>query len=72
MFKTKHKGWGVRCAATLVPGAFVAAYLGKLDFDKAADGHGNDLYLFDLDHFHIVREQLRETLERVDCELAQL
>lgn len=30
LFRTRWKGWGVRCAADLEPGAFVATYEGEL------------------------------------------
>lgn len=30
VFRTRWKGWGVRCAADLQPGAFVATYEGEV------------------------------------------
>ncbi|WIA40211.1 hypothetical protein OEZ86_013596 [Tetradesmus obliquus] len=50
-----EKGWGVRCSCDLPPGAFVCSYIGKVITDEAADALQpgvEDLYLFDLSHYH--------------------
>jgi hypothetical protein len=34
LFKTVHKGWGVRAACDLLPGTMICQYLGMLVTDK--------------------------------------
>ncbi|PWA03555.1 hypothetical protein BB558_000241 [Smittium angustum] len=55
VFRTKHKGWGVRTLQTLQEGQFIAEYVGEIITYSEADRRGklNDklgsTYLFDID-----------------------
>ncbi|OLY81859.1 Histone-lysine N-methyltransferase SUV39H2 [Smittium mucronatum] len=55
IFRTKHKGWGVRTLQPLQKGQFIAEYVGEVITNAEADRRGkiNDkmgsTYLFDLD-----------------------
>lgn len=47
----KGKGWGVRCRTDIMPGTYIADYLGELIPEKVADARGlnySDEYLFNL------------------------
>ena len=58
VFKTRAKGFGVRCAEDIPAGAFVCAYVGELVTEAMVQEleEGQDLYLFSLDHFmHIFK-----------------
>ncbi|WIA33831.1 hypothetical protein OEZ86_006940 [Tetradesmus obliquus] len=56
VFKVSRKvGWGVRCTEDLPIGAFVCCYVGLVITDEWADRlRSEDLYLFDLNHFHLL------------------
>jgi SET domain-containing protein len=55
VFKTKHKGWGVRAIKPIPKGTFVCEYLGEIITTKEAENRGlyydaiQCSYLFDLD-----------------------
>eukprot|EP00878_Enallax_costatus_P005717 GHUV01005995.1.p1 GENE.GHUV01005995.1~~GHUV01005995.1.p1 ORF type:complete len:555 (+),score=157.92 GHUV01005995.1:244-1665(+) len=50
---SQQKRWGVRCAEPLPIGTVVCPYVGLVIHDHVADQLRNqDLYLFDLNHFH--------------------
>ena len=51
IFKTKYRGWGVRCRVAIPTGTFVMAYYGKMYLETEADLLKDDQYLFALDHF---------------------
>lgn len=49
IFKTKNKGWGVRCRNPIPIGTFVCEYCGELiDEEEAERRVGRDNYLFDI------------------------
>ena len=50
LFKTKHRGWGVKARQDIVKGQFVCEYVGELITDSQADEREDDSYLFDLDY----------------------
>lgn len=50
LFKTKHRGWGVKARHDIVMGQFVCEYVGELITDEEADEREDDSYLFDLDY----------------------
>ncbi|KAJ2783834.1 hypothetical protein GGI15_002439 [Coemansia interrupta] len=55
IFRTKHKGWGVRSRQHIKKGTFIAEYVGEVITSEDADRRGRDdtaaglTYLFDLD-----------------------
>ena len=51
IFKTKYRGWGVRCRVAIPTGTFVMAYYGKIYLETEANLLEDDEYLFALDHF---------------------
>ncbi|KAL4429393.1 hypothetical protein ABPG77_005167 [Micractinium sp. CCAP 211/92] len=57
VFRTRWKGWGLRCTVDLEPGAFVATYEGEVittaEAEERRDGDG---YLFDLEHFVLMHK----------------
>ncbi|KAL4458599.1 hypothetical protein ABPG75_013464 [Micractinium tetrahymenae] len=57
LFRTRWKGWGVRCAVHLLPGTFVATYEGELiTTQEAEERRGGDTYFFDLHHFVLMHQ----------------
>ncbi|KAF8796330.1 Histone-lysine N-methyltransferase eggless like protein [Argiope bruennichi] len=65
MFKTKRKGWGIRCLDDIEAGAFICIYAGQLLTEQGADEDGNlfgDEYLAELDHIEVA-EKLKEGYE---------
>ncbi|AEC07347.1 SU(VAR)3-9 homolog 6 [Arabidopsis thaliana] len=49
IFKTKSRGWGVRCLKSIPIGSFICEYVGELLEDSEAERRiGNDEYLFDI------------------------
>ncbi|KAK9698847.1 hypothetical protein RND81_08G135500 [Saponaria officinalis] len=49
IFKTKSRGWGVRCLSSISSGSFICEYIGELLDDKEAEQRaGYDEYLFDI------------------------
>ncbi|XP_074317294.1 histone-lysine N-methyltransferase, H3 lysine-9 specific SUVH6-like [Silene latifolia] len=49
IFKTKSRGWGVRCHSSISSGSFICEYIGELLEDKQAEQRaGSDEYLFDI------------------------
>ncbi|CAO2819440.1 unnamed protein product [Amaranthus hypochondriacus] len=49
IFKTKSKGWGLRCRTSIASGSFVCEYIGELlDDNEAEQRTDNDGYLFDI------------------------
>ncbi|KAH7619306.1 putative Histone-lysine N-methyltransferase, H3 lysine-9 specific SUVH3 [Nannochloris sp. 'desiccata'] len=56
IFRTVGRGWGVRCMQTLHPGQLIATYEGELVTNAEAElRKDNQSYLFDLDHFLIIK-----------------
>ncbi|KTW32240.1 uncharacterized protein T551_00331 [Pneumocystis jirovecii RU7] len=57
IFKTKYKGWGLRCPRFIKAGTFIGVYLGELICQSEAEARGKKYdhvgitYLFDLDLF---------------------
>ncbi|KAG4301160.1 hypothetical protein PCK1_002470 [Pneumocystis canis] len=57
IFKTKYKGWGLRCPRFIKAGTFIGVYLGELICQAEAEVRGKKYdhvgitYLFDLDLF---------------------
>ncbi|KAG5518805.1 hypothetical protein PMAC_002776 [Pneumocystis sp. 'macacae'] len=57
IFKTKHKGWGLRSPRFIKAGTFIGVYLGELICQSEAEARGKKYdhigitYLFDLDLF---------------------
>ncbi|XP_067941457.1 histone-lysine N-methyltransferase EHMT2-like isoform X2 [Watersipora subatra] len=49
LFKTRHRGWGVKARHEIAKGTFVCEYVGELITDSEADERADDSYLFDLD-----------------------
>jgi len=65
LFKTKNKGWGVRCLNDITKGAFICCYIGNILTDDNATEQGKnygDEYLADLDFIEVV-EKLKEGYE---------
>lgn len=54
IFRTRGKGWGVRCARDIAGGSYVCSYEGVLLAHKEAESRRNDAYLFDLEHFFLM------------------
>ena len=57
IFKTKERGWGLRCPVDLRRGQFIDTYRGEIITNQEADlrekqtGRGKDSYLYSLDKF---------------------
>ncbi|KAL9123606.1 MAG: hypothetical protein Q9217_006977, partial [Psora testacea] len=57
IFKTKNRGWGLRCKDDLKQGQFIETYRGEIITSEEADKRGKDLthdqanFLFDFDKF---------------------
>mmetsp|Transcript_6265 Transcript_6265/g.13737 ORF Transcript_6265/g.13737 Transcript_6265/m.13737 type:complete len:611 (+) Transcript_6265:42-1874(+) len=71
VFKTQHKGWGVRCRQLIPAGAFVCCYVGELVTDAMAEQmRGQDHYLFSLDFFmHIFKEVIERGMVGIEEEM---
>ncbi|GIM02858.1 hypothetical protein Vretimale_7686 [Volvox reticuliferus] len=71
VFMTESKGWGVRCREHIPAGAFVCTYVGQIMTDHMAEVRkGVDHYLFNLDYFtHIYEEMLEKGLEAIAAEI---
>ncbi|KAF5197793.1 Histone-lysine N-methyltransferase, H3 lysine-9 specific SUVH6 [Thalictrum thalictroides] len=49
VFKTRNKGWGVRCLSSIPSGSFICEYTGELLQDMEAEERtGADEYMFDI------------------------
>jgi hypothetical protein len=56
VFKTAGRGFGVRCAQPIAVGQYVCSYLGLVISEADAEARaGDDTYLYDLNHFHLLR-----------------
>ncbi|KAF1814337.1 SET domain-containing protein [Eremomyces bilateralis CBS 781.70] len=66
IFKTKDRGWGLRCPLAIRKGQFIDTYRGEIITDEEADrrearsGKGKESYLYALDKFE---DELREREE---------
>ncbi|RXK37238.1 hypothetical protein M231_05528 [Tremella mesenterica] len=76
LFKTRHKGWGVKARVAIPKGTFVGIYSGELINEAECEKRGwlySDIgrtYLFDCDGFHL--RKVPKGLEEVDPRLAAL
>ncbi|XP_063216055.1 histone-lysine N-methyltransferase EHMT2 isoform X2 [Bacillus rossius redtenbacheri] len=50
LFRTPHKGWGVRTLRPIPKGSYVCEYVGEIISDSEADHREDDSYLFDLEN----------------------
>ncbi|XP_037043697.1 histone-lysine N-methyltransferase eggless-like [Bradysia coprophila] len=65
VFKTKSRGWGLRCLNDVPEGSFVCVYAGDLLTDKSANiagGEYGDEYFAELDFIEVI-ESLKEGYE---------
>mmetsp|Transcript_6720 Transcript_6720/g.17148 ORF Transcript_6720/g.17148 Transcript_6720/m.17148 type:complete len:602 (+) Transcript_6720:103-1908(+) len=72
VFKTKERGWGVRCSAAISAGAFICDYAGEVISSGAAEARSSaaSAYLFDLDHFSLIFEKrVQQQEELMGCRL---
>ncbi|GLI66471.1 hypothetical protein VaNZ11_010314, partial [Volvox africanus] len=71
VFMTESKGWGVRCRQHIPAGAFVCTYVGQVMTDRMAElRKGVDHYLFNLDYFtHIYEEMQEKGIEAIAAEI---
>ncbi|CAK9785533.1 SET domain-containing protein [Cutaneotrichosporon oleaginosum] len=59
LFKTRHKGWGIRAKSLIKQGTFIGVYSGELVTEAETEVRGRvyekvgRTYLFDLDGYHI-------------------
>ncbi|KAK9862928.1 hypothetical protein WJX84_006804 [Apatococcus fuscideae] len=57
-----ERGWGVRCQTAIPTGTFICEYVGEVMTDSQAEElrhtPGHDAYLFNLDHFLIMHQEL--------------
>eukprot|EP00210_Caulerpa_lentillifera_P008500 g8108.t1 len=58
VFKTREKGWGVRSSVDIPTGAFVCEYIGRVVTDDEAEDVVDSSYLYSLDHFFLLQEQI--------------
>ncbi|ELR20148.1 MethylCpG binding domain containing protein [Acanthamoeba castellanii str. Neff] len=49
LFRTKHKGWGIRTLEDIPSGSFVMEYVGEIITNEMAEKVKSDTYLLDLD-----------------------
>jgi len=64
IFRTLGRGWGIRCLQPLSPGQIIATYEGELVTNAEAElRKDNQSYLFDLDHFLIIKADPTTTPE---------
>lgn len=74
IFKTKNRGWGLRCLVDLRRGQFIDTYVGEIITNAEADrreessGPGKASYLFSLDKF-VDEDLLEEDCYVVDGEM---
>ncbi|GIL58309.1 hypothetical protein Vafri_13386 [Volvox africanus] len=71
VFMTESKGWGVRCREHIPAGAFVCTYVGQVMTDRMAEVRkGVDHYLFNLDYFtHIYEEMQEKGIEAIAADI---
>ncbi|XP_076158037.1 histone-lysine N-methyltransferase SETDB1-A isoform X3 [Alosa pseudoharengus] len=65
LFKTQHKGWGIRCLDDVGKGTFVCTFAGKIVTDELANAEGKvsgDEYFANLDYIEGV-EKMKEGYE---------
>ena len=71
VFKTKGRGWGVRCSSVIPGGTFVCEYAGRLLTDSQAeaikaadleDALRHDDYFFGMDHYYYPLEDAAKRL----------
>ncbi|GMH43785.1 hypothetical protein BSKO_11719 [Bryopsis sp. KO-2023] len=67
IFKTKKKGYGVRCSVDIPGGAYICEYVGELITDAEAELVEDDSYLFGLDHFLLMKQAHLNGLE-IPCD----
>lgn len=48
IFKTEHKGWGLKTLRFIPKGSFVCEYIGEILTDTEADSREDDSFLFAL------------------------
>lgn len=58
VYKTRDKGWAVRSSVDIPTGAFVCEYIGRVLTDDEAEDVVDSSYLYSLDHFFLLQEQI--------------
>lgn len=65
LFRTRSRGWGVRCLENLQRGTFIGVYSGELISAEASRQREDDTYLFNLANSQIIYTQANGTAEQV-------